>query len=195
MIVMAAATSVDPAALAVHRPLRLHAAAGHGADRRMGVEERHPQSRDARLRLRARHRRGEDVRQALHRRRAARSSNRCARRLANPDFAPFVQRAKDAKADALFVFVPSGAGSAVMKQYAERGLRSRGHAADLHRRRHRRRHPRFDGRTGARRRQLAPLFGRASVRREQGVRRRVHAGERRHAAELHVGRRLRRHAR
>lgn len=46
--------------------------------------------------------------------------------LANPDFAPFVQRAKDAKADALFVFVPSGAGSAVMKQYAERGLRSAG---------------------------------------------------------------------
>ena len=46
--------------------------------------------------------------------------------LANPDFAPFVQRAKDAKADALFVFVPSGAGSAVMKQYAERGLRDAG---------------------------------------------------------------------
>jgi branched-chain amino acid transport system substrate-binding protein len=46
--------------------------------------------------------------------------------LANPDFAPFVQRAKDAKADALFVFVPSGAGSAVMKQYAERALRAAG---------------------------------------------------------------------
>jgi branched-chain amino acid transport system substrate-binding protein len=46
--------------------------------------------------------------------------------LANPDFAPFVQRAKDSKADALFVFVPSGAGSAVMKQYAERGLRAAG---------------------------------------------------------------------
>jgi branched-chain amino acid transport system substrate-binding protein len=46
--------------------------------------------------------------------------------LANPDFAPFVQRAKDAKADALFVFVPSGAGTAVMKQYAERGMRSAG---------------------------------------------------------------------
>jgi len=46
--------------------------------------------------------------------------------LANPDFAPFVQRAKDAKPDALFVFVPSGAGSAVMKQFAERGLRGAG---------------------------------------------------------------------
>ena len=46
--------------------------------------------------------------------------------LANPDFAPFVQRAKDAKADALFVFVPAGVGSAVMKQFAERGLRASG---------------------------------------------------------------------
>jgi len=46
--------------------------------------------------------------------------------LANPDFAPFVQRAKDAKADALFVFVPAGIGSAVMKQYVERGLRAAG---------------------------------------------------------------------
>jgi branched-chain amino acid transport system substrate-binding protein len=46
--------------------------------------------------------------------------------LANPDFAPFIQRAKDARPDALFVFVPSGAGVAVMKQYAERGLRAAG---------------------------------------------------------------------
>jgi branched-chain amino acid transport system substrate-binding protein len=42
--------------------------------------------------------------------------------LRNPDFAPFLQRAADAKPDALFIFVPSGAGSAVMKQFAERGL-------------------------------------------------------------------------
>ena len=28
--------------------------------------------------------------------------------LRNPDYAPFLQRAKDAKPDALFVFVPSG---------------------------------------------------------------------------------------
>ena len=40
----------------------------------------------------------------------------------NPDYAPFIQRAKDAKPDALFVFVPSGEGAAVMKQFAERGL-------------------------------------------------------------------------
>jgi len=42
--------------------------------------------------------------------------------LRNPDFAPFLQRAADEKPDAIFVFVPSGAGSQLMKQYAERGL-------------------------------------------------------------------------
>ena len=40
----------------------------------------------------------------------------------NPDFAPFLQKVRDLKPDALFVFVPSGAGSAVMKQFAERGM-------------------------------------------------------------------------
>jgi branched-chain amino acid transport system substrate-binding protein len=42
--------------------------------------------------------------------------------LANPDFAPFLQRMKDAKPDAVFVFVPAGQGANFMKQYAERGL-------------------------------------------------------------------------
>ncbi len=42
--------------------------------------------------------------------------------LANPDFAPFLQRMKDAKPDAIFVFVPAGQGGSFMKQYAERGL-------------------------------------------------------------------------
>ncbi|MFI5445331.1 ABC transporter substrate-binding protein [Polaromonas sp. UC242_47] len=40
----------------------------------------------------------------------------------NPDFAPFLQKVRDGKPDALFVFVPSGAGAAVMKQFLERGL-------------------------------------------------------------------------
>jgi branched-chain amino acid transport system substrate-binding protein len=44
----------------------------------------------------------------------------------NPDYAPFIQRAKDSKPDALFVFVPSGEGAAVMKQFAERGLAQAG---------------------------------------------------------------------
>ena len=40
----------------------------------------------------------------------------------NPDFAPFLQRARDAKPDAVFVFVPSGEGGALMKQFVDRGL-------------------------------------------------------------------------
>lgn len=42
--------------------------------------------------------------------------------LANPDFAPFLQRMKDSKPDAMFVFVPAGQGGNFMKQFVERGL-------------------------------------------------------------------------
>jgi branched-chain amino acid transport system substrate-binding protein len=42
--------------------------------------------------------------------------------IANPDFAPFLQRAADEKPDAIFVFVPSGQGAIFAKQYIERGL-------------------------------------------------------------------------
>lgn len=42
--------------------------------------------------------------------------------LRNPDFAPFLQRARDAKPDAVFAFVPSGEGGALMKQFVDRGL-------------------------------------------------------------------------
>ena len=42
--------------------------------------------------------------------------------LRNPDFAPFLQKVRDAKPDALFAFVPLGAGAALMKQFSERGL-------------------------------------------------------------------------
>jgi branched-chain amino acid transport system substrate-binding protein len=47
--------------------------------------------------------------------------------LTNPDYGPFVQRIKDSKPDAVFVFVPAGE-SAVgfMKAYAERGLKAAG---------------------------------------------------------------------
>lgn len=41
----------------------------------------------------------------------------------NPDFAPFIQRIKDAKPDAVFVFLPAGSqGIAFMKSFRERGL-------------------------------------------------------------------------
>jgi branched-chain amino acid transport system substrate-binding protein len=46
--------------------------------------------------------------------------------LRNPDFAPFLQKAADTKPDAIFVFVPSGVGSAFMKQFRERGLEKSG---------------------------------------------------------------------
>jgi len=42
--------------------------------------------------------------------------------LQNPDFAPFLQRARDAKPQALFVFVPAGQGAVFAKQFLERGL-------------------------------------------------------------------------
>lgn len=42
--------------------------------------------------------------------------------LANPDFAPFLQRVADGRPDALLAFVPSGVGSQFMRQFVERGL-------------------------------------------------------------------------
>jgi branched-chain amino acid transport system substrate-binding protein len=47
--------------------------------------------------------------------------------LKSPDFAPFMLRVKDAKPDAIFVFIPAGEQSvAVMKAYRERGLADAG---------------------------------------------------------------------
>ena len=47
--------------------------------------------------------------------------------LRNPEYAPYVQRAKDAKPDAIFLFVPAGQDSiAFMKAFEERGLKEAG---------------------------------------------------------------------
>lgn len=47
--------------------------------------------------------------------------------LRNPDFAPFIQKIKDARPDAVFVFVPAGEQSiAFMKAFHERGLAQAG---------------------------------------------------------------------
>jgi branched-chain amino acid transport system substrate-binding protein len=47
--------------------------------------------------------------------------------LRNPEFAPFVQRIKDAKPEAVFMFVPAGEQSiAFMKAFEERGLAKAG---------------------------------------------------------------------
>lgn len=47
--------------------------------------------------------------------------------LKNPDFGPFIQRIKDAKPEAVFIFVPAGEqGISFMKGYRERGLAEAG---------------------------------------------------------------------
>jgi branched-chain amino acid transport system substrate-binding protein len=47
--------------------------------------------------------------------------------LANPDFAPFLQRIKDTKPEAIFVFLPPGSQTiAFIKGYEERGLKQSG---------------------------------------------------------------------
>jgi branched-chain amino acid transport system substrate-binding protein len=47
--------------------------------------------------------------------------------LQNPEYAPFIQRVKDAKPDAVFLFLPAGEqGIAFMKGYKERGLAEAG---------------------------------------------------------------------
>ena len=42
--------------------------------------------------------------------------------LLNPDFAPYLQRVRDASPEGLFVFVPAGQAAAFMRQFRERGL-------------------------------------------------------------------------
>jgi branched-chain amino acid transport system substrate-binding protein len=42
--------------------------------------------------------------------------------LVNPDFAPFLQRARDASPEAIFAFVPAGVGAIFAKQFIERGM-------------------------------------------------------------------------
>ncbi len=46
--------------------------------------------------------------------------------LANPDFAPFLQRARDANPDTLFIFVPASQAAILAKQFVERGLEKSG---------------------------------------------------------------------
>jgi len=46
--------------------------------------------------------------------------------LSNPDFAPFLQRARDGNPDTLFIFVPAGQAAVLAKQFVERGLDTSG---------------------------------------------------------------------
>ena len=109
--------------------------------------------------------------------------------LQNPDFAPFLQRMKDSKPDAVFVFVPAGQGGNFMKQYAERGLDKSRHQGDRPRRRDGRRPAQRHGRCGARHGDRASLFRGASLGGQQGIRRRLQESLRL-APRLHGGRRL-----
>jgi len=40
----------------------------------------------------------------------------------NPDFAPFLQRMRDAGPDGVFIFIPAGQAATLMRQFTERGL-------------------------------------------------------------------------
>jgi branched-chain amino acid transport system substrate-binding protein len=40
----------------------------------------------------------------------------------NPDFAPFLQRVRDAGPDGVFIFIPAGQAATLMRQFTERGL-------------------------------------------------------------------------
>ena len=110
--------------------------------------------------------------------------------LANPDFAPFLQRAADLKPDALFLFVPSGQGATLMKQFVERGLDKAGIKIigpgdvtddDL-----------FNGMGDDVIGMVTSHNYSADARfaGKQGVCRRFREGQQQHAAELHGGRRL-----
>ena len=121
MVVMAAATSVitEKSPYIVRTGFTLpQVTMPH---RQLGLEERHQEGRDAGHRLRSGHRRRDGV-QGRFTAPAARCVAELRVPLRNPDFAPFLQRVRDAKPDAVFVFVPSGVGAIFMKQFAERGL-------------------------------------------------------------------------
>jgi branched-chain amino acid transport system substrate-binding protein len=44
----------------------------------------------------------------------------------NPDFAPFLQRARESRPEAIFVFIPGNQAGAFARQYAERGIAAAG---------------------------------------------------------------------
>src|SRR5262245_39871198 len=61
-------------------------------------------------------------RSRMPRSRAVRRSSRRSVPLANPDFAPFLQRARDAAPDTLFVYFPGQQAGIFAKQFLERGM-------------------------------------------------------------------------
>ena len=123
MVIMNAATSIittsSPYIVRVSHTLPQD----YAADGAMGGEERHQARVHAGLRLRPGHRRRGGVHQGVQGSRRRDRRQRAHRRCKNPDFAPFLQRIKDAKPEAVFVFLPAGEQTiAFIKGYEERGL-------------------------------------------------------------------------
>jgi branched-chain amino acid transport system substrate-binding protein len=106
--------------------------------------------------------------------------------LNNPDFAPFLQRARDASPEALFAFVPAGVGAVFARQILGARARQIWHADCLDERRNGRRCPQWHGRCRPRRDLWRTVFGRASIIGEQGLRRCVQEGEQWPEAEHRV---------
>ena len=193
MVVMAAATGDHPDPLAVHRARQLHAAAGHGADGRVGAEEQDQARRHDGHRLWPRARRREDVHAGLQGgRRRDRRVDQDAAAQSRLRAVPAAREGREARRAVRVRALRRGprGDEAVRRARPEAGR----HPPDRHRRRHRRRPAGEHGRAGGRHHHVVPLLGRARFAREQGLRRRLHEGEQRDAAELPLGRRLRRHA-
>ena len=110
--------------------------------------------------------------------------------LANPDFAPFLQRAHDTHPDTLFVFVPAGQAATFAKQFVERGLDKSGirliGPGDI---------TDDDDLPGMSDAMIGTitvgfLFRLSSVVDEQGLCHRIQKGQSEHAAEFHQRQRL-----
>ena len=111
--------------------------------------------------------------------------------LQNPDFAPFLQRARDATPDGLFVFVPAGQAAALMRQFVGARARQVGDQAVRCRRPYRRRHLEQYGRRHARHGDRLLLLGGASFGEEPGLRGWRAESKQWHARKLFRGQRLR----
>ena len=83
--------------------------------------------------------------------------------LRNPDFSPFLQRARDARPQALFVWVPGGLAGPFPPAICRARPAGVGHPAHRSRRYHRRRRAQSNGRRDARHHDVSAIFRRASV--------------------------------
>ena len=89
---------------------------------RMGIQEQQQARRHAGQRLGARHRGRNRIQDGLHRSVGGEIIESIRIPLANPDFAPFLQRIRDLKPDTAFIYFPGTQAAIFAKQFAERGL-------------------------------------------------------------------------